>query len=162
MRKLIPYVLFAGFIGVVAIILYIDTLDMTKAAYQLPRLVIMLVLALLAMMIVERFLQIRKAAVIMEPAPGTEPVEETAEVADGTVSPARIAVFVVLLIAYVATIKPLGYFIATPLFLVGIMAYLRATSWFRIIFIAVGFTGFVYFLFVFFLNLPVPMGILAS
>ncbi len=162
MRKLIPYVLFAGVISVAAIILYIDTLDMSKAAYQLPRLVIILVVALLGMMIVERFFLIRKTARIEEPAPATEPIAETPEIPDGVVSPARIAVFVVLLIAYVTTIKPLGYFIATPLFLVGIMAYLRATSLPRILLIAVCFTAFVYFLFVLFLNLPVPMGLLAS
>lgn len=162
MRKLIPYALFAGVIGVIAIILYADTLDMSKAAYQLPRLVIMLVLALLGLMIAERFFQIRKAARIEEPVPDTEPIGEPPEILSGVVSPARIAVFVILLIAYVATIKPLGYFISTPLFLIGIMAYLRATSLPRIILIAVGFTGFVYFLFVLFLNLPVPMGLLAS
>ncbi len=162
MRKLIPYALFAGVIGFVAIILYMDTLHMTKAAYQLPRLVIILVLALLILMIVERFIQIRKKTLIKESDEGPDPIGEPEEIIDGVVSPTRIAVFIVLLIAYVATIKPLGYFIATPLFLIGIMGYLRATSMFRIVLIAVGFTGFVYFLFVLFLNLPVPMGILAS
>lgn len=161
MGKLIPYILFAGVIGLVAAIFYVDTLDMTKAAYQLPRLLIVLVAVLLCLMIVERFFLIRKAAPLAEKKPdellNVDPVETDSE----EVSLVRIFVFVALLVTYVLTIKPLGYFIATPLFLIGIMLYLRATRLPWIIFISLGFTGFVYLLFVLFLNLPVPMGILA-
>ena len=161
MGKLIPYVLFAGAIGLVATIFYIDTLDMTKAAYQLPRLLIVLVAILLCLMLVERFVLIRKATPL-----SSEPLDESllgemGQQQDAEVSPTRIFVFVALLVVYVLTIKPLGYFIATPLFLIGIMTYLRATRLPWIILVAIGFTGFVYLLFVLFLNLPVPMGLLA-
>ena len=161
MRKLIPYVLFAGVISFVAIIFYVDTLDMAKAAYQLPRLLIFSVLALLGLMIVERFVLLRKPAPLEESEQDTTLTAKTGEDHADEVSLNRITVFIVLLIAYVLTIRPLGYFIATPLYLIGIMSYLRATKLSRIILVAFGFTGFVYLLFVLFLNLPVPMGIMA-
>ncbi len=65
-----------------------------------------------------------------------------------------------LIFAYVLTIIPLGYFIATPAFLIGSLLFLRSTKPHWILAIAVGFTGFVYLLFVLFLHMPVPMGLL--
>lgn len=161
MKKLIPYLLFAGVIGSVATIFFLDTLDMTKAAYQLPRLLIYLVFLLLALMLIERFMLFRKATAPEETdtpdggleAAVTQPASET--------NWPRVAIFVSLLLVYVFTIQPLGYFIATPLFLLAILGYLRSTKPQWIVLISIGFTVFVYLLFVLFLNLPVPMGILA-
>jgi hypothetical protein len=161
MKKLVPYILFTIGLGAVAVIFYIDTLDMAKAAYQLPRLLIYLVMGLSILMIAEQVVLLRK------PKPAApQPNSSDNGTAAAPAAPAgerslvRIAVFVTLLIAYIMTIKPLGYFIATPLFLIAILSYLRATGPLSTVLIAAGFTVFVYLLFVLFLNLPVPMGLL--
>ena len=149
MKKLVPYILFAGVIDLLAVVFYLDTLRMPKSAYQMPRILIVLVLILSTFMIGERVLQLRKA-----------PPVAYNDAVSGNVSVLRIAVFVLLLFAYVMTIKPLGYFIATPAFLIGSLVFLRSTKLPWIMAIAVGFTGFVYLLFVLFLHMPVPMGLL--
>ncbi|WP_119680609.1 tripartite tricarboxylate transporter TctB family protein [Indioceanicola profundi] len=61
-------------------------------------------------------------------------------------------------IAYVAVLKFLGYFVATPIFIVGTMLFLRTLSPLKAILLAVGVSAFVWALFVWFLSLPVPMG----
>ncbi len=155
MKKLIPYVLFTAAIALMAIVFYLDTLDMVKAAYQLPRILIVVVLLLSALMIVERVYLIRKARTA-----GTGAGGDASAAAPEPVNLSRVAVFTVLLAGYVLTIKPLGYFIVTPLYLAAVLLYLRATKLPWVMAIAFGFTVFVYLLFVLFLRLPVPMGLL--
>ena len=157
MKKLVPYILFAVAVGVLGIIFYVDTLDMSKAAYQLPRLLIGLVMGLSVLMIIERVILLRKPAPAAAQ-PGTGDSNPAAPPEQRSLL--RIGVFVALLVAYVMTIKPLGYFISTPLFLCAALFFLRATRLLWIVLIAVSFTVFVYLLFVLFLNLPVPMGLM--
>jgi len=107
------------------------------------------VLLLSVLMIVEQFLLMRKT-----------PSAENGNDIPVEISPIRIGVFVSLILAYVLTIVPLGYFIATPVFLIGSFLFLRSTKMHWILAIAVGFTAFVYLLFVLFLHMPVPMGLL--
>lgn len=68
--------------------------------------------------------------------------------------------FGLMIALYIFTMKPIGYFIVTPLFILIAYRYLKSTNWRNTIFISIGFTLFVYGLFVLFLKLPVPMGIL--
>lgn len=163
MKNLVSYIVFAVALGVVSLTFYIDTLDMPKAAAELPRLLIGLVMLLSLLMVAERFWLLRRThSEINNRDTDTDDIEESTT----TIVPAergsfvRIGVFVTALCTYVMTIETLGYFIATPLFLVGILSFLRSTKIPTAMIIAVGFTGFVYLLFVVFLNLPVPMGLL--
>ena len=149
MNRLAPYLLFAGAVDALAVVFYVNTLKMPKAAYQMPRILIALVLLLSVLMIAEQLLQMRKT-----------PSAENGNTLPAEISPIRIGVFVSLILAYVLTIVPLGYFIATPVFLIGTLLFLRSTMLPWILAIAVGFTGFVYLLFVLFLHMPVPMGLL--
>lgn len=163
MKNLVSYIVFAVALGVVSLIFYIDTLDMPKAAAELPRLLIGLVMLLSLMMVGERIWLLRRTrSEINNHDTDTDDIEEstTAIVPAERGSLVRIGVFVTALCTYVMTIETLGYFIATPLFLVGILSFLRSTKLHTAMIIAVGFTGFVYLLFVVFLNLPVPMGLL--
>jgi len=149
MNRLVPYLLFAGAVDLLAVVFYVNTLRMPKAAYQMPRILIALVLLLSVLMIVEQFLLMRKT-----------PSADNGNTLPVEISPIRIGVFVSLILAYVLTIVPLGYFIATPVFLIGSLLFLRSTKMHWILAIAVGFTVFVYLLFVLFLHMPVPMGLL--
>jgi cell division protein FtsW (lipid II flippase) len=74
----------------------------------------------------------------------------------------RVFVFIVLVSGYILTRERLGYFVVTPIYIIATYLYLRATKFYKMILIAVGFTLFVYLLFVLFLHLPVPMGLLAE
>ena len=72
----------------------------------------------------------------------------------------RVAVFVALCAAYVFSIPRVGYFIATPLFMVVTYLYLKAAGVLKALAISAGFCIFIYLLFVWFLKLPIPMGLL--
>ncbi|PKL07337.1 MAG: hypothetical protein CVV53_00075 [Spirochaetae bacterium HGW-Spirochaetae-9] len=148
----------AVFFCAVAGIFFIDTLDMVQAANGLPRLLILLVIALSAGMVFESY---KKSKI--------EALEEKASNAEDQGKPAfdksgfiRLVLFVALIAAYVFLLKPVGYFIVTPLFIVAAFLLLEATSLLVGILTGIGFSVFVYFLFVVFLHLPVPMGILSG
>lgn len=146
----------AVFFCAVAGIFYFDTLDMVKAANELPRLLILLVFALSAGMVIESYKKNRKE---------TAETKTTAGKVSGGVDKAgflRLSLFVVLIAAYVFLLQPLGYFIVTPLFIVGAFLLLQATTLVAGILTGIGFSVFVYLLFVLFLHLPVPMGLLSG
>ncbi|MGK2907986.1 MAG: tripartite tricarboxylate transporter TctB family protein [Desulfuromonadales bacterium] len=163
MKKLGSYIAFAVALNCLTIVFFIDTLKMPKAAYQMPRLLIGVVALLSLLMVAEQVWLMRKglnADLRDSPDDREAVVTATASAPTERSSFIRIGVFVTALFLYVMTIETLGYFITTPLFLIGILSFLRSTKLPYAIAIAIGFTGFVYLLFVLFLNLPVPMGLL--
>ncbi len=74
----------------------------------------------------------------------------------------RLILFSIILLTYVLTVQPIGYFVVTPLFicLTGIIFKALSAKW--AIFVAIAFSSFIYALFVGFLHLPVPLGILEN
>lgn len=146
----------AVFFCTVAGVFFIDTLDMVKAANELPRWLILLVIGLSVGMVVESY---RKSKL--------EALESKTRAAAGKPSFdrsgfIRLVLFVVLIGAYVFLLQPVGYFIMTPLFIIGAYMLLEATTLLAGVLTGVGFSVFVYLLFVLFLHLPVPMGILSG
>ncbi|MGM0602506.1 MAG: tripartite tricarboxylate transporter TctB family protein [Bacillota bacterium] len=79
----------------------------------------------------------------------------------GEIDYLKAFIFAVMIGIYVFTLKTLGYFIVTPVFIIASFMYLKSTSLRNAILITVGFNLFVYLVFVKFLNLPIPMGILS-
>ena len=73
----------------------------------------------------------------------------------------RVFLFAVFIALYIFLIDTIGYFIVTPIFVIVAFIYLKAAKLKTVIFIAVGFTAFIYALFVMFLKIPVPMGLLS-
>lgn len=71
-----------------------------------------------------------------------------------------VSMFLAFIVAYVFLIEVLGYFIATPLFLIGTYGFLRAMKLRNAILVAAGFCVLVYGVFVKILYLPVPLGLL--
>ena len=126
-----------------AIALYFDSFSLTHAGYLLPRILTGVILLLSGAMIIEAYLYSKKK---------TEKSDET------SINKRRALIFILLIISYIGTIKPLGYFTVTPLFIVGAYWYLKAINLKKSVMIAVGFTVFVYLLFVGFLQLPIPLG----
>jgi len=148
----------AVFFCAVAGIYFIDTLDMVQAANELPRLLILLVAVLSAGMVFESYKKNKQEA-LEEKSSSTGAQAKPAFDKSGFV---RLVLFVVLIAVYVFLLKPVGYFIMTPLFIVGAYLLLEATSLIVGILTGVGFSVFIYLLFVMFLHLPVPMGILSG
>lgn len=133
---------------VFAIVFYIQTFKMSKTSYQLPRILIGIIVLLAITMYVEAYLKAKK-----EEAQSSTHGEENNE----KLHYDRIIVFILAIAAYIFSIKYLGYFIVTPIFIIGIFMYLKALSLKKAILIAAFFTIFVYLLFIQFLHLPIPV-----
>lgn len=145
---------FAGLSLLTALIFFISSLGLPEAAYQLPRILVYLIAALSAAMVWESFLIKRK-----------EPPEESSVPADRVKKSAvtkELAIFILFVAVYVLALRPVGYFIMTPLFILASYRRLKSTRTRYAVLTAFGFTIFVYLLFVRFLHLPVPMGILSG
>ena len=166
-------IVFAALTVLLALVFYIDTLDLPEAAYELPRILIVLVVLLAIAMVLERWLWNKKKTLVPnEDSYGNaglghrdgSPENSTSMFARENAPPAqlpRVLLFILLTTGYLVTIERLGYFIVTPLYIIATYLHLKATNFRNIIFIAIGFTVFVYMLFVFFLHLPIPMGLLS-
>jgi hypothetical protein len=74
----------------------------------------------------------------------------------------RVLIFLVFIIAYVAFMDIVGYFIATAVFIVGTYLYLRAFTLRQSLLVALAFCALVYGVFVRLLYLPVPRGLLET
>ncbi len=146
-----------GIASIMAIIfsavLYLETLSMSRAAYQLPRILIVIIILLAIAMYAEEYYKSKKK----KGQSGTEAVVKQPEDKYEKIHYDRIAVFVTAITAYIFSIKILGYFIVTPLFIIGIFRYLKSVKMSTAVVIAVGFTGFIYLLFIRFLHLPIPI-----
>lgn len=148
MRKyIIAAILSIGF----GIFFYVNTFDLPKAGYQLPRILVGVIILLAILMVGESYLQKKKA--------NTTEKEATESEATMPIDYKRVVIFGVMIAAYIMTIQKLGYFIVTPLFVILTFLYLKSTNIRNMLLISMGFTVFVYLLFVKFLHLPVPMGL---
>jgi len=67
---------------------------------------------------------------------------------------------VVIFIFYAWVIQRLGFILSTLLFLIIWMRLIERVRWQTLIGISIGTTGALYFIFVFFLEVPLPMGFL--
>lgn len=139
--------LFGAGVCALGVIFWVQTYKMSDSAALLPRILIGLVILLSISMLVIAVREERTKAV-----PDAQP----------PVHVGRVCAYLGLMVLYIFSVEPVGYFIVTPLFIVLSYALLRAISWWKSWVIAIGFTAFVYFLFVYFLNLPVPMGLLET
>lgn len=152
-----PYILVAAASCGLATLFFVSSLTMQPAAYQMPRILVILLFGLAAAMLVEVFVKKRR------PAPETMEEQAAAPLMVpffDKVNVLRVAVFLGGAILYVTLLEPLGYFIVTPIFLLGTLLYLRACRlWTAVAIAAVAPIG-VYFVFVWLLDLPVPMGIM--
>ena len=129
-----------------AIVFYVDSLKLPDAAASLPRILAGIIILLSFAMFIEAWYNERKNRKVQQGS--NEPIHGF-----------RVFVFAALIALYVILIKPLGYFVVTPLFLIVALSYLKATQLWKSVLIALGFTFFCYMLFVWFLNLPIPMGL---
>ncbi len=167
-RNVITIIMGLLFIAI-AMLFYTLSLHMPREAYLLPRLLVYVIIPLSAAMIIESSIDMKKEKAKAVARNGNTLEDEVASAGSWTAQASldkKVAlkgtIFVLFIAAYVVLIQNLGYFIATPLFIVAAFLLLKSTNILVSIITAVGFSGFVYALFVVFLHLPVPMGILAG
>jgi hypothetical protein len=72
----------------------------------------------------------------------------------------RAVCFAAMIGIYIYLIPTVGFFIMTPLYIFLVYMYLKAARIWVALVISVGFSGFIYALFVSFLKLPVPLGLM--
>ena len=146
MNNLAKHGLASALTLILAIVLYVDSFKLPDAAASLPRLLAWIIIVLSLAMFAEAWYKERKIANVKQEV--HEPILVL-----------RVFIFVAMIVLYVALIKPLGYFLVTPVFLILALAFLKATRLWKAVLIALGFTLFCYLLFVMFLKLPIPMGL---
>jgi hypothetical protein len=145
MRRSVKEGLFAVWTVALAVLFQHQSLTLTDSAALLPRLLIACVIFLSVLMVMNAVREERRESAPPSAAPINTP---------------RLCAFTALLALYIFSVEPVGYFIATPLYIVASYSLLRATSLRLSLCIAVGFTLFIYLLFMLFLHLPVPLGLL--
>ncbi|MDI3533640.1 MAG: putative tricarboxylic transport rane protein [Thermosediminibacterales bacterium] len=150
MSDFLKYIAAALLAILLSIIFYIKTFSLPPEGYQFPRLLIAVVILLSIAMVIEAYFKLIKNA--------KKNVKTEKNKTEKNVNSLRVFIFGLLIGLYVFTIKPVGYFIVTPLYLAVVYLYLKSTSIRNIVLISLGFTIFVYLLFVKFLHLPIPMG----
>ncbi len=148
MNDLIKYGLAAALATLLAAVFYYHTLSLAEAAYQLPRILIAVVVLLAIGMFLEAYVKYRRERAD----------KEKKEVPEERIHYARAALFALMIFLYILAINPLGYFVTTPAFIISALFFLKAARARTILIITVFFTVFVYLLFVKFLHLPIPLG----
>ncbi|SBW08479.1 conserved membrane hypothetical protein [uncultured delta proteobacterium] len=151
MSRLAQESLFAVACVALALLFLFNTGELIPSAALFPRILIGVVIFLSCLMVYQAY-RARQA-------------ERHADVSDTGRPPfqgKRIAVYFGLCVGYVGSVELLGYFFSTPLFIVLTYAYLRSVRLKTSLAIAVGFSAFIYLLFVRMLHLPVPLGLLEN
>lgn len=144
MKRQFIYNLVAATVAILfAWIFYYESLDLPRVAYLFPRRLTYLITILAVVLVIEAYYKYRKG------------VQEEQE--EG-INVLRASLFTGSIVLYILAIDLVGYFITTPLFIFATMYFLKSTKTRNIFFITVGFTLFIYLLFVRFLNLPIPLG----
>ena len=139
--------------------LYIRSVDFPLGAKAFPQVIIISVLVLTVVMIARSFLPARKTAK-SETEPSVGQGDEEQERSASTRLKTQPAVVLAAMIAYVALINVLGFFVTSILFVPGLIYYMGLRSWRAVLLPSVVLLVFVYVLFVTQLRVPLPTGIL--
>jgi len=122
-----------------------------EVARRLPVLLIWIVVGLAAMMIAETLLRQRQARRLGPPPPGSD--DEPPPRINWPV----VIAFGVAIVAYVALIPWVGYLVTTTVFIAGALLVSRILTPAKAILTAFGTTAAVWVIFIWALNLPVPI-----
>ncbi len=150
MPLILKEILFAGGAAALSLLFILQSLKLPDSAALMPR----LLAALIIIMSVAMVFQGLSAHKRMAQAGQKEEIPH--------INVALVATFLGFIIAYVFAIELLGYFIATPIFIIGSYLFLRAMNLRNAILVALGFCVLVYGVFVKILYLPVPLGLLET
>ncbi len=150
-----------------ALTLNTQTDPFPDVARRMPVLLIWIVVGLALLMIMEELLTRRRAARAV-PAEDVAKATQRPEAGDSVnpaipinltnpVNWAVLASFGAAIVAYVAFIPLTGYLLATPVFVAGSLLVSRTLPAFKAVLIGLAATLFVWAIFIWALNLPVPL-----
>ena len=145
MSRVQQEITFAVLVIALGIAFFYGTINMPPTAALFPRILAGMLIALAVLMLLQTGHRARARGEEEEKTP---------------VNTTRLVVFFALCVGYVGSVDFLGYFFATPLFIIITYTYLRSLSFAKSVVCAALFSGFIYVLFVWFLHLPVPLGLL--
>lgn len=151
MFRFVQESIFATACITLALLFLVKTDELISSAALFPRILIGTVILLSCVMVYQSYTAQRAGEHIEEPKEGRPPFQAK-----------RLVVFFALCAGYVASVEFLGYFFSTPLFIILTYSYLRSVKLQTSVVIAMGFSAFIYLLFVKVLHLPVPLGILET
>lgn len=143
-----------------SLLFYINSFDMRESAVRLPRILMALIVMLSIGMIVEAYWKAK------HPYKKRKRIDEKQEedyIDDDENAPInykRAIIFTILIAIYIVLLKPIGYFIITPIYVLVAYQFLKATSLRNMVLISIGFTAFVYIVFMMFLKIPIPLGLM--
>jgi|SRR5690625_2958059 len=152
MANIIKHAIASGFVLILCIVFFLESLNYPDTAARLPQLLIIIIALLSILMFVQTYFRERR---------NNKEEKDEIEKVTGKINVKRVVIFVTIIAAYIFLIETMGYFIITPVFIFISLIYLKATNVFVSIVLSIGFTAFVFGLFNMFLNIPIPMGILA-
>ena len=143
-------ILFAGGAVALSLLFIIQSFKLTDSAALMPRMLAVLIILLSVVMVLQGLAARRNmiAAGRREEIP--------------SINVPLVTLFLIFIVGYVALIEVLGYFVATPLFIIGTYLFLKAMKLQNAILVAAGFCALVYGVFVTVLHLPVPLGLLEN
>ena len=155
-----PYIFVAIGTWALSGLFYTTSLTMAPAAYHMPRILIVLVSILGVLMVADVFLFKHRNQ-------NAEAVDAAADAKapyirgffDG-INVLRAGAFMAMVVLYILLLESVGYFIMTPLFLIGALSLLQASRPWIMVAISVVAPVFIYLIFVTFLDLPMPMGLM--
>jgi putative tricarboxylic transport membrane protein len=155
-----PYIFVAVGAWALSGLFYTTSLTMRPAAYHMPRILVVFVSILAVLMVADVFLfKRRNQNKETEDAVANPTAPYIGGFFDG-VNVLRTGAFMSMVVLYILLLESVGYFIMTPLFLIGALSLLRASRLWIILAISVVAPMIVYSIFVTFLDLPMPMGLM--
>ena len=141
-------ILFACGAVALSLLFIIQSFKLTDSAALMPRMLAVLIILFSAIMVVQGVIA-RWRMIKAGQKENIPPINVT-----------LVTLFLIFIVAYVALIEVLGYFVATPLFIIGTYFFLKAMEPRNAVLVAAGFCALVYGVFVKVLHLPVPLGLL--
>jgi hypothetical protein len=137
--------LFAAFTLGVSVFFFYSSGTLPRSAALLPKIVASLVAVFSVSMAVQAY---KAGAAEKSGSPGQK------------INVVRALCFAVMIGVYIYLIPVVGFFVMTPLYIFLVYMYLKAVKAWIALVISVVFSGFIYALFVSFLKLPVPLGLM--
>lgn len=142
----------------------VDSFKLTANSAMVPRILAGLIIVLALLSVIESYYRNKHhlANKVRVDQPHEDELIELEQL-QGSESPIRIKcaiVFVLFVGIYIFLLDKVGYFIMTPAFVIVSYLFLKSLSWWKASAIAIVFTLFIYAVFVVFLKIPIPMGIM--
>lgn len=137
-----------------------QSVSLPESARFLPRIFVTVVTVLSIAMVFETYYKVKKNVKVKRRIDERSEEDDDPEEKQEVINYKTAFIFALFIAAYIFAIQSIGYLIVTPIFIIVAYRFLRSTSWRNTILISAGLTLFVYGLFIAFLRLPVPMGLL--